>query len=121
MSTSTRWLNFLERVLWTLLQAVSAEGILTGYEHFKGELDPSTHALMLVALTTILAAVKNAATQAFGSPTGATLPKHSAPVPAENVVAEVDTSSPTDIVAGRAADAPTGEPVEQPQRILGKA
>lgn len=121
MTASTRWLNFLERVGWTLLQALSAEGILTGYEHFKGELDTSTHALALVVLTTILAAVKNAAAQSFINPTGSTLPKHSAPVPAEDVVAEVDTSSPTDVVAGRASDVPTGEPVQPPERILGKA
>lgn len=105
---STKWANFFERVLWTLVQALSAEVILQGYEALRGQLDAGTHGIALVVLTTVVAAIKNAAAQAFGSPTGSTLSEAKRPVPAEAVVAQ---QTDTGVVAGTAAPIPTGSPV----------
>lgn len=99
-SKGTQWANFLERVLWTLLQVATAEGIVQVVEEVA---KTEVAAIWTVVLATVLAAVKNAATQAFGSPTGATLPEGKAPVPAEKVVALKDDHA--GVVAGYAPDA----------------
>jgi len=95
---STSWINFLERVLWTLVQAASAEGIILAFEYLRGPIaDPALKGFVLVGLTTLLAAVKNALAQSLGSPTGAMLPVQSRPVPAEQVV--VQRSGTVDVAA----------------------
>lgn len=127
---NTRWLNFLERVLWTLVQAASAEGILTVWESLHGPLPASEHASLVVTLTTLLAVIKNAVTQAAGSPTGATLPDGIRPVPAESTVTvnqvqsaveTAVTSALTSLLApkvagviGAVADTPAAPPAEAP-------
>ena len=95
---STRWANFGERVAWTLLQVASAEAIVQGWEAIT---DSTVPEVWTVLLATLLAAVKNAAAQVWGSPTGATLPEGTAPVPAEDVKV-LDT--PAGPVAGYAPD-----------------
>ena len=80
---STKWLNFFERVLWTLLQVASAEGLIQIYQQVA---HVEVAAIWTVVLTVVLSAIKNAAAQAFGSPTGATLPTDQQPVLAEKVL-----------------------------------
>lgn len=103
---NTKWLVFFERVGWTLLQVASAEGIVF-------TINTVWHADLAVAWTVIiataLAAVKNAAAQAFGSPTGATLPIESQPVLAEQVV--VKELGDGELVAGQASPWATGSPI----------
>lgn len=77
-----RWKVFLERVAWTLIQVASAEGIVQAYEAVTGQ---DLAVIWTVFLATVLAAVKNAAAQAFGSESGATLPVADQPVLAEKV------------------------------------
>lgn len=72
-----RWANFLERVAWTLLQVASAEGLVQAYEAITGA---DVAVIWTVAVATVLAAVKNAAAQAFGSESGATLKGQAKPV-----------------------------------------
>lgn len=105
---STQWVNFAERVAWTLVQAASAEALIAGFEALHGDIDTGHRAIYLVVLTTLLAAVKNAAAQAFGSPTGATLPRASQPVPAEDVVARTQGDG---VVASTGSSMPNGTPV----------
>jgi hypothetical protein len=107
--TSTKWWNFFERVLWTLLQAASADVILKIWEYVNGPVEPETRGLLLVLMTGALAAIKNGAAQAFGSPTGATLPSRVAPVPAERVAVE-DVAGR--LVASNASELANGTPVD---------
>lgn len=81
MNKSTAWLNFLERVTWTLLQVATASGITQVIHEITGN---AVSPVWTIVIATCLAAVKNAAAQAFGSPTGATLPADKAPVLAED-------------------------------------
>ena len=104
---STAWLNFVERVGWTLLQAASAEGILGLWSAVTGQsIAAETRVTLVIVLTTVLAAVKNAAAQAFGSPTGSTLPKTKRPVPADK--AAVIASEHRELRAGPASRLPNG-------------
>lgn len=107
---NTKWLNLLERALWTLLQVVSAEALLSVYENMRGPLEPEMHGAILVILTALLSALKTALAQKFGSGTGATLPKDKQPVLAENVVAKQTETG--DVVAGTAAPQENGTLVE---------
>lgn len=77
-----RWKVFLERVAWTLIQVASAEGIVQAYEAATGQ---DLAVIWTVFLATVLAAVKNAAAQALGSESGATLPVADQPVLADKV------------------------------------
>jgi hypothetical protein len=113
-----RALDFLERVTWTLVQAASAEGILSVWEFARGSIDSHARAVILVGLTFLLSAVKNAAAGAFGQPTGSTLPSSQQPVPADRVLVEKG-DSPTGAVAGPGTvgeryDVDPGQQVQQP-------
>jgi len=107
VNSNTKWLNFLERVGWTCLQVVSADGLVKFIDAvWHTHLD-----LVWVAVfATVLAAIKNAAAQAFGSPTGSTLPFPVRPVPAEGVAVKV---APTTLrlVASNGLALPNGTPV----------
>lgn len=105
---STKFWNFFERVLWTLIQAASADGILTIWEAINGSLGDDKAAWM-IALTALLAAIKNGVTQAFFNPTGATLPGAVAPVPAEKVAVEERAGV---LVASNASPIANGTPVD---------
>lgn len=111
---STKWLNFFERVLWTLLQVASAEGIIQVYQQIA---HVEVAAVWTVVLTVILSAIKNAAAQAFGSPTGATLPTDQQPVLAEKVLAiapppgDADAVDTDRAIAWTGSDWDNGEPV----------
>lgn len=110
MSVNPRLANFAERVAWTGLQAATADGVLALWEGPITHHPQADRALWLVILTTVLAAVKNSAAQAFGSPTGATLPSSVAQPTAS---ATVEKASPTGEVAGVASTvAEPGTPVE---------
>lgn len=116
---STKWLNFFERVVWTLLQVASAQALIQGWDHIA-----HTHvdAFWTIPVTVALAAIKNAAAQAFGSPSGATLPQDKQPVLAEKVLAiapppSTDATVDTDRgVAWTGSDYANGEPVRLVQR-----
>jgi len=105
--TSTKFWNFFERVIWTIIQVISAEGILSVWEAVNGEV--KNRSAVLVVLTALLAALKNAITQTFINPTGATLPESLAPKPAEVVVAETKNNM---VVASNASVLDNGTPVE---------
>lgn len=106
----TKTLNFLERVLWTLAQALTAEMILSAWEYFRGPIEPALYGMLLVALTTVVSGIKNAAAQALGSPTGSTLGEKTRPVPAEVVV--VADKNGTYVAGDALPDVPTGAPID---------
>lgn len=105
---NTKFWNFFERVLWTLIQAASAEGLITIWEAVYGDLGDNK-AAWVIALTAILAAVKNGITQTFFSPTGATLPESIAPIPAEKVAVEERAGL---LIASHASPIANGTPVD---------
>jgi hypothetical protein len=104
---NTKWLNFFERVSWTLLQVASAEGIVfTLNTIWNADISQA----WTVIIATALAAIKNAAAQTIGgSPTGATLPGDVQPVAAEAVVVKLLDNG--DLVAGEASPKATGTPI----------
>lgn len=106
MTPSTRLVNFFERVGWTLIQVVTAEALIAALNTY---LEPDLNQLWVAVIATLLAAIKNAAAQSLGSPTGATLPEHLAPVLVETVAARVSGDI---TVAGPASAVPTGAEVE---------
>lgn len=116
---STKWLNFFERVLWTLLQVATAEGLIQVYQQVTGA---EVAAVWTIVVTVVLAAIKNAAAQAFGSPTGATLPTDQQPVLAEKVLAiapppdDADAVDTDRAIAWTGSDFDNGEPVRLVQR-----
>lgn len=116
--THTKLANFLERVGWTLLQAASAEGLITAWEATGHTVADSNRALYIVVLTTLLAALKNGVVQTF-SPTGSTLPTDTRPVLAENVVTKADDSSSTGVIAWTGASLPNDTPVLAPTESAG--
>lgn len=105
----TKWFNFFERVLWTLLQVTSAEVLLGFWEAVNGSIGENRN-LYLVVLTGLLAAVKNAVTQTFINPSGATLPTNVAPVVSEEVAVKVNAETGED-VAWTGSSIPNNEPV----------
>lgn len=106
MTSSTRLVNFFERVGWTLIQVVTAEGLIAAINTYQ---DPDLNQLWVAVIATLLAAIKNAVAGTFVSPTGATLPEGLAPVLAEHVAARLSGDI---TVAGPASPIPTGDEVE---------
>lgn len=104
---NSKWINFFERVGWTIIQGASAEVELQIIQAIWGPID--NYGLWLVVLTGANAAIKNAAAQAFGFESGATLPESVAPVLPDRVAALAKNDQ---LIAGKASTIKTGKAVE---------
>lgn len=105
--TKAKLLNILERALWTFVQGLTADAILTVWEQFRGPIDNKIAWIM--ALTPILSALKTGIVQAIGNESGATLPESVAPVLPDRIVAVEKDGK---VVASNASVVENGKAVE---------
>lgn len=88
MGVSNKFLDGLERSLWTVAEATGAVGIVAGYQSLPlADIPEGYLPLAVIVVGGILAGIKSAVAQKFGNETAATLPASVEPVPQGEVVA----------------------------------